>query len=85
MANRYTIPPLPTPSATPLEGLASLPALVNSLAATRHLLGMYRRQLNSPATCRKLGRLANRLAKIAAALAQLADAQEDHRLAGQEP
>jgi integrase/recombinase XerD len=75
MANRHTIPPLPRPSATPAEGLTSLPALVNSLAATRHLLSMYRRQLHSPAISRKLARLANRLAKVAAALAKLNEAQ----------
>jgi site-specific recombinase XerD len=75
MANRHTIPPLPRPSATPAEGLTSLPALVNSLAAARHLLSMYRRQLHSPAISRKLARLANRLAKVAAALAKLNEAQ----------
>lgn len=75
MANRHTIPPLPQPSVTPTEGLTSLPGLVNSLAATRHLLSMYRRQLHSPAIARKLARLANRLAKVAAALAQLDEAQ----------
>jgi site-specific recombinase XerD len=75
MANLYTIPPLPIPSATPTEGLTSLPAMVNSLAATRHLLSMYRRQLNNTATSRTLARLANRLAKVAAALAQLDEAQ----------
>jgi site-specific recombinase XerD len=75
MANRHTIPPLPHPSATPTEGLTSLPALVNSLAATRHLLSMYRRQLHSPAISRKLARLANRLAKVAAAFAKLNEAQ----------
>ncbi len=57
------------------QGLTSLLALANSLAATRHLLSMYRRQLNNPATSRTLARLANRLAKVAAALAQLDEAQ----------
>ena len=75
MRNRYTIPPLPIPSAIPIEGPPSLPTLVSSLAATRHLLGMYRRQLHKPAISRKLDRLANRLAKVAAALAQLDEAQ----------
>jgi len=75
MANRHTIPPLPRPSATLAEGLTSLPALINSLAATRHLLSMYRRQPHSPAISRKLARLANRLAKVAAALSKLNGAQ----------
>ena len=74
MRNRYTIPPLPIPSAIPIEGPPSLPTLVSSLAATRHLLSMYRRQLNSPAACRQLDRLANRLAKIATALNHVARA-----------
>ena len=68
MANRYMMPPLPIPLATPIKGLSSL---VSSLAATRHLLSMYRREPHSPAISRKLARLANRLAKVAAALAQL--------------
>jgi hypothetical protein len=50
---------------------SDIPGVLRSLAATRHLLEMFRRQLESEKARRKLARLANRLAKIAAELRQL--------------
>jgi hypothetical protein len=49
---------------------AAMPGVLRSLAATRHLLEMFRRQLDSEKARRELARLANRLAKIAAELRQ---------------
>jgi hypothetical protein len=48
----------------------NLPAVLQSLAATRHHLEMFRRQLENEKVRRKLARLANRLVKIGAELDQ---------------
>jgi len=50
---------------------SNLPAVLRSLAATRHLLEMFRRQLENEKARRKVARLANRLVKIRAELDQL--------------
>jgi hypothetical protein len=55
---------------------ADLPAIVRSLAATRHLLEMHRRQLPAGPVRRQLEHLANRLVKIAGELDQLAAAEK---------
>jgi site-specific recombinase XerD len=48
----------------------NLPAVLQSLATTRHHLEMFRRQLENEKVRRKLARLANRLVKIGAELEQ---------------
>lgn len=50
----------------------NIPAVLQSLSATRHLLEMFRRQLENENVRRKLARLANRLVKIGAELDRLA-------------
>jgi site-specific recombinase XerD len=50
---------------------ADLPGVRQVLAAARHLLEMYRRQLNDQKACRKLQRLDKRLFSIAAELQRL--------------
>lgn len=49
----------------------NIPAVLQSLSATRHLLEMFRRQLGNETARRKLSRLANRLTKIATELDKL--------------
>lgn len=72
IARRHTRLPLPTPAAA--QTSATLPAICQSLAATCHLLEMYRRQLEDEPARRKIHQLARRLTKIAAQLQQLASA-----------
>jgi hypothetical protein len=58
------IPPLSLPkrdsSAAP-----DVPGILQAIAATRHLLEMYRRQLEGEQTRKKLQRLTNRLVSVA--------------------
>jgi site-specific recombinase XerD len=54
----------------------NIPAVLQSLVATRHLLEMFRRQLENEQGRRKLARLANRLVKIEAELERLAATEE---------
>jgi hypothetical protein len=67
LSRRHLMPELPIHQ--PLTS-AEIPGVLRSLAATRHLLEMFRRQRESGKVRRKLARLANRLAKIAAELQQ---------------
>ena len=67
MAGLHSMPKLVAPT----EANAGIPAITNSLAATRHLLEMYRRQLSDDHARRKLLRLLNRLSKIATELHRL--------------
>jgi len=55
---------------------ATIPSVLQSLAATRHLLEMFRRQLENEKARRKLVRLGNRLAKIGTELERLADTEK---------
>jgi site-specific recombinase XerD len=64
----YSMPTLDVPKA---ETNAGIPAITRSLAATRHLLEMHRRQLRDQPARRKFLRLQNRLSKIAAELQRL--------------
>ena len=72
----HRMPELPAaqPAATPAH--PSIPGVLDSLSATRHLLEMFRRRLEDEKARRQLGRLANRLVKIEAELDQLRDDQE---------
>jgi site-specific recombinase XerD len=63
---RYPLP-LPLP---PSSSAADLPGIRQALAATIHLLEMYRRQLPDPAIRHKLFRLRNRLAAVSFQLGQ---------------
>jgi site-specific recombinase XerD len=71
----HVMPEFPARHA-PLADTTGIPALLQSIAAARHRLEMFRRQLDNEAARRKLGRLANRLAKISAELDQLARAEK---------
>jgi site-specific recombinase XerD len=68
LAGLHSIPKLVIPAAQTNPGV---PAITKSLAATRHLLEMYRRQQTSDHASRKLQRLLNRLTKIATELHRL--------------
>lgn len=58
----HSIPKLPLPSTTPLRADPS--TIRNAIAATRHLLEMFRLQLQDDTTRRKLRRLIQRLLNI---------------------
>ena len=73
VAVRHPLPPLPVPPASLPELEAGILAITQALAAARHLMEMYRRQLTQPAPRGALDRLENRLSKIIAALGQLPD------------
>jgi len=68
LAHLHTLPLVPAAATAEIVTSATLPAISRSLAATRHLLEMYRRQLGDEPTRRQIGRLLNRLTKIAAQL-----------------
>jgi hypothetical protein len=63
----HLIPKLALPASSS-SVIADLPGVRQVLAAARHLLEMYRRQLNDQKACRKLQRLDKRLLTIAAEL-----------------
>jgi hypothetical protein len=63
----YTIPSLSVSTATP-----DLPGLSQAIAATRHLLEMYRRQFSDDKTRRRLQRLDRRLLDVAQQLQNIA-------------
>jgi len=71
MANTHRLPQLPT-AHTQDPVSPGIPAISQSLAAIRHLIEMYRRQLGDGQIRRKLKRWANRLDKIAAEVKGLA-------------
>jgi site-specific recombinase XerD len=67
--NTAQIYSIPTISAS--AAIADLPGICQSLAATRHLLEMYRRQLSNEKIRRRLQRLDRRLADVALQLRSL--------------
>ena len=67
-AHRHRLPTLALPQNMPSAGRAGI---CQALAATRHLLEMYRRQLDDEKTRRKLHRLDKRLLAIAAQLQRI--------------
>lgn len=73
IASLYSMPKLAIAKA---EINAGIPAITKSLAVSRHLLEMYRRQLSDEHARRKLLRLENRLTKIAAEVQNLSHAQK---------
>ena len=66
-AHQHLIPKLALPASSS-SVIAGLPGVRQVLAAARHLLEMYRRQLSDQKACRKLQRLDKRLLTIAAEL-----------------
>jgi hypothetical protein len=65
------MPDLPINQPPILVTSPNIPSVLRCLEATRHLLEMFRRQLENEKVQRKLARLANRLVKIGAELDQL--------------
>jgi len=63
-AHRHYVPQLPVPN-NHLSATSDLPGVRRSLEATRHLLEMYRRQLQDEKARRKLQRLNKRLLAVA--------------------
>jgi hypothetical protein len=72
-AQPHHLPNLTVPN---LSTSAELPGIRQSLAATRHLLEMYRRQLSDEKTRRTLYRLDRRLLAVASKLDRLAPTQK---------
>ncbi len=70
----HHIPELPVSS--PLSASSDLPGIRRALAATRHLLEMYRRQLQDENARRQLQRLDRRLSTVVFELDRLATAQK---------
>jgi len=70
----HHIPELPVSS--PLSASSDLPGIRRALAATRHLLEMYRRQLQDEKARRKLQRLDKRLFTVVFELDRLATAEK---------
>jgi site-specific recombinase XerD len=68
--SRHFVPKLPLPDNSLFAG-PDLPGICRALAATRHLLEMYRRQLEDEKTRRKLQRLDKRLLTVAIELNRL--------------
>ena len=76
LSRLHFMPELPVNQPPGIVTSSSIPAVLQSLATTRHLLEMFRRQLESAKTKRKLERQANRLAKVNSELDQLATGQK---------
>ena len=72
-AQRYRLPSLSVPQG---PHRADLPGIRQALAATRHFLEMYRRQLDDEQAKRKLQRLDRRLLAVASQLEQMATAEK---------
>jgi site-specific recombinase XerD len=69
----HHVPMLPMP--TGIES-ADLPGLLQALAATRHLLEMFRRQVSDDKTKRRLARLDRRLLAVASQLDRIATVEK---------
>ena len=71
----HSIPKLPLPATTtPVQ--ADIPAIHDAIAATQHLLQLFRRQLHDDKSRCKLRRLSQRLLKLRHELDSLADAEK---------
>jgi site-specific recombinase XerD len=70
LAQCHLMPPLPVPT-TDTQNLCGLPAILQSLTGTRHLLAVYASAISDGVTQRKLQRLTNRLCKVSSELEQL--------------
>lgn len=76
LARLHLMPELPLYQPPMIVTSPNIPAVLQSLSATRHLLEMFRRQLENEKLQRKLARLANRLVKIGAELDRLATSEK---------
>ena len=72
-AQPHRMPILPVPNEAPAAGL---PAIRQTIAATRHLLDMYRRGLENEKTRRRLQRLDARLLAVAKQLENITTAEK---------
>jgi site-specific recombinase XerD len=72
---RHVIPALPLPAFS-LSDSSDLPGIRRALAAARHLLEMYRRQLHDEKSRHRLQRLENRLTAIASQLERFGAAEK---------
>jgi site-specific recombinase XerD len=82
-AERYTVPQLAAPTEPTAPALApGLAGIRQALAAIRHLLEMYRRQLTDEKASRKVRRLDGRLQAVAVEVQKLDTVQIDQILAG---
>jgi hypothetical protein len=85
-ARQRAAPPHPVPVLSlPHTTTTDLPGIRQALAATRHLLEMYRRALPDDKTRRRLQRLDRRLLDVAAQLDRITTPKNEERLAGQLP
>ena len=71
-ARQNTVQPYRLPALSVSAATADLPGIRQALAATRHLLEMYRRQLGDERTRRKLQRLDKRLLTVASEVKHIA-------------
>jgi len=76
LSRLHLMPELPVKQPPIIVTSPNIPAVLQSLSATRHLLEMFRRQLQNEKVQRKLARLANRLVKIGAELGRLATTEK---------
>jgi site-specific recombinase XerD len=74
-AQRHLVPKLPLPDSSSSLG-SDLPGIRRALAATRHLLEMYRRQLGDEKSRHRLQRLDKRLMAVASELDRFATAEK---------
>lgn len=71
-ARQNTTQSYPLPSLSVSTATADLPGIIQALAATRHLLEMYRRQLSDDKARRRFQRLDRRLLDVAQQLQSIA-------------
>jgi len=76
LSHLHIMPELAARPTAVMATSATIPVVLETLAATRHLLEMFRRQLENEKVQRKLARLANRLVKIGAELDRLATTEK---------
>jgi site-specific recombinase XerD len=75
IAQRHLIPKLALPDGS-LPVISDLPTIRRALEATRHLLEMYRRQLDNEKSRRRLQRLGKRIMAVAAELDRVATVEK---------
>ena len=75
ITQRHLVPKLALPDSS-LPGSSDIPGIRRALDATRHLLEMYRRQLDNEKSRRRLQRLDKRIAAVAAELYRFVTAEK---------
>jgi len=76
LSRLHLLPELPARPPAVIATSASIPAVLQSLAAARHLLEMFRRQMSDEKISRNLHRLDNRLLAVAAELGRIPTAEK---------